>query len=239
MTEACQLILPFVKNEVAADRASRDFHTTHSEEYMALVERDGGLPGPLTARFGERLLDATMGAIFDRIAVELPALVAKVGHLMTWPDNSLCYNDQDESAVVVRAPGAMGIVQFIAPSMEEPHYASIQVLRQDDNGKPLTAESYLIPVGNGDMVRSIEAFRNGETIDGQPMMSFDYATRRVATTPAFLETKRYPRIASTIDDVNIDWKGRRGEGYEQGVHRFVEYDGLGQERSRPPVTPAL
>jgi hypothetical protein len=239
LTEACKLILPFIKDEAATDTTSKRLHTAYADEYMAMVERDGGLPGDLTARFAQRLLDVSMGAIFDWIATELPALVDKVGHRMTWPHNSLCYNDQDESAVIVRAPGALGIVEFIAPSSEKPHYASMQVLRQDDNGKPVSAESYLIPIGNGEMVQAIEAFRNGEAVEGHPMMSFDFATRRVSATPAFLESKRYLAIASPIFHTGIDWKGRRSEGYEDGVHRFMEWDGLELDTSPSPSTPAL
>lgn len=239
LIEACKLILPFIKDDAAADTSSKNLHMAYADDYMTLVERDGGLPGALTARFAERLLDMSMGPIYDWIAANLPVLVDKVGHRMTWPDNSLCYNDQDESAVIVRAPGALGIVQFIAPMFEKPHFASMQILRQDDNGKPVSAESYLIPIGNGDMVRAIEAFGNGEAIEGHPMMSFDFATRRVSATAAFLESKRYPAIASPIFHVGSDWKGRRNEEYVQGVNRFMEWDGLTEEASVSPTAPSL
>jgi hypothetical protein len=238
LTEACKLILPFIKEKAEADDATRKF-SLFQEEYVALVERDGGLPGTLTARFGERVLDAAMAGIYDWIAVNLDSLVTKVGHRMTWPDNSFVFNDQDDNAVIVRSPGAMALVQFIAPSGKNQQIASMQVLRQDENGEPVSAESYVIPFGDGEMVRAIEAFRIGEAIHGHPMMSFDFATRRITTTPAFLETKLYRDIATAILHVGIDWNGRRNEEYVQGVHRFMEWDGLEQNTSISPSTPGL
>ncbi|MCS4088704.1 hypothetical protein [Rhizobium sp. BK176] len=237
LTEACKLILPFIKDEVANDAVTQKF-SLFRDEYMALVERDGGLPGALTARFGDMVLERGMGAIYDWIARELPALDAKVGRLMTWPDNSLRFNDQDENAVMVRAPGAIALVHFIPPS-SDPHHASMQVLRQDDKGQPISAESYLVPVGNGDMVRTIEAFRNGEAIEGHPMMSFDFQTRRITTTPAFLETKRYQDVALSTFHVGYDWRGRRSEEYAQGIHRFMDWDGIEQAVCHPQSAPSL
>jgi hypothetical protein len=239
LSEACKLMLPFIQAEAMADSASMDFHSAAVEEFMALVKYDGGLPGDLTTRFAERVLDYKMGAMFDWLAKELPSLESRIGHLMSWPQNSLCYNDQDESVAILRPPGATGIVQFIGPSKEDPHYASMQVLRQDDDGKVLRAESYLIPVGNGEMVRAIEALMNSHPIEGHPMMSFDFTTRRVSTSPAFLESKRYSDVASTVFHVGINWNGRRSESYEEGVDRFREYDGIKQSSFQTTVAPAL
>lgn len=237
LVEACELILPFVEKEVAADTTSRDLDTDYAPEYMELVERDGGLPGSLVARFGELVIGDGMGAIFDWIATELPALASKLGEKMSWPENSLHYNDQDESAAILRAPGAIGIVQFIAPSMQNPHYASMQVLRQGEAGEPRSAETYLIPIGEGELVRAIEAFRAGESIGDCPSMSFDYKTRSVTASAAFLEAKRYQEIASTIYHVNIDWKGHREENFVEGVDRFFEHDGIGPSASPAPAVP--
>ncbi|MCZ7862761.1 hypothetical protein O9X98_15405 [Agrobacterium salinitolerans] len=233
LVEACELILPFIAEEVAADTTSKDLDADYAPEYMELVYRDGGLPGPLVRSFGERVIDEGMGLIFDWIASELPALAAKLGNRMTWPENSLRYNDQDESAAILRAPGAVGIVQFIAPSSANPHYASMQVLRQDEAGKPRRAETYLIPMGEGELVRAIVAFMAGEPIGDHPSMSFDYKTRSVSTTAEFLEAKKYYDIASTVHHVNIDWKGRRDENFVEGVDRFFEHDGI-----EPIVSPA-
>ena len=235
LVEACELILPFIAAEVAADTISKELDQGYAPEYMHLVERDGGLPGTLVNRFGERVIADGMGSIFDWIAVELPALVAKVGDRMTWPENSLHYNDHDESAAILRAPGAMGIVQFIGPSVETPHYASMQVLRQGAAGEPLQAETYLIPIGEGELVRTIEAFMDGKPINKHLSMSFDYATRSITTSAAFLEAKHYKDVGSTIYHVNIDWKGRRDENFVEGVDRFLEYDGI--EVSASPALP--
>jgi hypothetical protein len=238
LTDACQLILPFIKDEAKTDDATRKF-SLFQEEYVAVIERDGGLPGALTAKFGERVIDAGMGGIYDWIAVELPALAAKVGEHMTWPDNSLVFNDQNENFTIVRAAGAMALVQFIAPSGQDEQVATMQVLRQDDNGKPVSSESYVIPVGEGDVVRAIEAFRAGEVIEGHPAMSFDFTTRRITTTPAFLETKHYRDIALSILHVGMEWKGRRREEYLDGVPRFMEWDGLAEVPAQAPSPPAL
>jgi hypothetical protein len=240
LVEACGLILPFIAKEVASDTTSKDFDADYEPVYMDLVDRDGGLPGALVRRFGERVIDDGMGMIFDWIAVELPAVAAKLGDRMTWPDNSLRYNDQDESAAILRAPGAVGIVQFIGPSSSKPHYASMQVLRHDDARRPVYAETYLIPIGDGDLVQAIEAFSAGEKLEAHRSMSFDYKTRHVATTSNYLEAKEYSDIASTIHHVNIDWKGRRDEAFVEGVDRFYEYDGIeAMSRAASSATPPL
>lgn len=226
LVEACELILPFIAVEAASDTVSRDLHVGFAEEYMELVARDGGLPGKLVAKFGQRVMADGMGAIFDWLATELPKLAEKVGDRMTWPENSLHYNDQDESAAILRAPGAVGIVQFIGPAVADPNYASMQVLRLDDKGAPRHAETYLIPIGDGELVRVIEAFRAGEPLDDHISMTFDYGTREASTTPAFLEAKQYHDVGSTVFYANIDWKGRREENFVEGVDRFREYDGL-------------
>ncbi|MDW9481901.1 hypothetical protein GOB57_24950 [Sinorhizobium meliloti] len=240
LVEFCELIRPFIAREVAADTTSKELDPGYAPEYMELVERDGGLPGSLVARFGELVIADGMGAIFDWIATELPLLVSKLGDRMTWPENSLHYNDQDESASILRAPGAIGIVQFVAPSMQDPHYASMQVLRLGHEGETRRAETYLIPVGDGDLVRAIEAFRAGEPIGSHPSMAFDYTTRSVTTSAAFLEAKRYQDVGATIYNANFDWKGHREADFVEGVDRFLEWDGFAEtDPMVPPSTRSL
>ncbi|MCV9964398.1 hypothetical protein OIU34_21145 [Pararhizobium sp. BT-229] len=240
LVEACELVLPFISAEAAADTVSRDLDAAYAPEYMDLVERDGGLPGKLVAQFGERVIADGMGAIFDWLAKELPALAAKIGDRMTWPENSLHYNDQDESAAILRAPGAIGIAQFIGPAVADPNYAEVQVLRVDDNGTPRRAETYMIPMGEGELVRALDAFRAGEPLGDHLSMTFDFDARSVSTSAAFLEAKGYHDVGSTVFHVNIDWKGRREENFVEGVDRFREYDGLNvSSRCTSPTTPTL
>lgn len=232
LVEACDLIRPFIADEVVADKISES--ADHFSEYLALLYKDGGLPGPMVAKFSQLVLDDGMGAIFDWIASKLPELASDLGDRMTWPDNSLRYNDLDESAVIIRATRSVGIVHFFWPR-DEPTYASMQVLRHDEAGKPVHAEVYLIPIGNGELVRAIEAYRAGESIGDHLSMTFDYADRTIKTSAEFLEKERYMNIGTAISSVEFDWQHHRDENLVDGVSRFLEHDGVEEGPISAPV----
>jgi hypothetical protein len=225
LVEACDLIHPFISAEVAEDTVSIDRNVVFALG-DTLVKRDGGLPGKLVAEYGRRVLTFEMGAIFDWLSTALPMLAEKLGDNMTWPEKSLHYDDQDESVALIRAPGTLGIVQFIGSSADDPNYASMQVLRMNGSGTSDSAETYLIPIGHGELIRAIETLRRGENLDNYLSMSFDYRTREMTTSTAFLEAKQYQYVGSTVLFSNIDWKGRREENFVDGVERFRDYDGL-------------
>ena len=226
IVEACRMVIPFVREEVGADKASDTLSWSRLPECAALIDADGGLPGDNVSRFGESVLEDGSALIGEWLARAMPEVVNRLGDRVTWPDNSLVYNDNGEHSCVIRSLLSVGMVHFM-PLRDETAKASITILRIDPEGEPVSFENHLVGFGDGAVTRSIEDYREGLPILGHPHMIYDFASGRVETTAEYLEARHYVSFALPVDQCTIDWRGRRDEGILAGVGAFLEEDGVG------------